>query len=70
MQNVDQGVIAYVGRMVDAGVYSLEEMRVHLDQYVKSIFQPDQLPLMSNRRYYPLDQDIKNHISLSIKRLV
>lgn len=70
MQSVDRGVIEKIRMMVDAGVYTLDDMRIHLDQYVKSVFPPDQLPPQSNRRFYPLDQDIKNHIFLSIKRLV
>lgn len=70
MQSVDEGVTGYIRKMVDYGVYSREDMLIHVDQYVESIFPTDQLPLRNNRRFYPLDQHIKKHIALSIRRMM
>lgn len=62
LQNIDDGVKAHIQLMVSQGVNFLSEMRPHLRQYLNLKFEGRPMPHRSNRRYWPTDRDIKNHM--------
>ena len=61
LQNVDDGIKRHIHLMVSQGVNFLSEMRPHVLEYLKTKFK-DALPDRSNRRYWPTDRDITNHM--------
>ena len=60
LQSIDPGLKDYIHHMVSKGVNFLDEMRPHLVEYIEREFQT--IPEKSNRRYWPTDRDIINHM--------
>ena len=57
---MDHRIIEYIQRMVGAGVTSLPEMRLHVERFVSAaLFDGKPVPDLSNRRYFPEDNDIR-----------
>lgn len=54
------------------GVKTVDEMKRRLRQFVKSELFPGQTPPpIANRRYYPTDVDVRNHIyKASVKKML
>lgn len=62
LQAIDQGLKEYIHDMVSQGVFALGEMKPHLETYRKSLFDGEPMPDRSNRRFWPTDRDITNHM--------
>lgn len=60
-----------IENLVGEGVKTVGEMKRHLKQYVKTDLFPGQTPPpLINRRYYPTDVDIRNHMyQASVKQM-
>ena len=53
-----------IGELVGEGVKTVDEMKRHLRQFVKTELFPGQTPPAStNRHYYPTDVDVRNHMN-------
>ena len=66
LQNIDGRLRAHIHGMVDRGVTEKDEMRRHVQQLTEEVF--DELPSQKNRRFWPLDKDIENHIQLAYNK--
>lgn len=67
MQMVDSRIIQKIHTLVvETGVRTVPEIRRHVDVYIKQIFEGQQLPSRPNRRFYPSDKDIRNHINSAL----
>ncbi len=63
LQMVDKKIIEKIGELVGEGVRYVEEMKRHLNVFVKDdLFRGKQQPERSNRRYFPKGRTIKNHM--------
>ncbi|XP_067928258.1 uncharacterized protein [Watersipora subatra] len=69
MQPVEVSVRRKIRSLVGKGVYYLDDMRVHLDEYISKKFAHLTLD-KGNRRFFPQDQDVSNHMQLAIKELM
>lgn len=67
LQSIDSSIKAKISEMVDLGVVHLDEMKVHLKQFVCASFSAN-IPPQNNRRFWPLDKDISNYIQLAISQ--
>lgn len=61
-----------IEELVGEGVKTVDEMKRHLIQFVKMELFPGQNPPAStNRRYYPTDVDVRNHMyKASVKKML
>ena len=66
LQHIDGRLRAHIHGMVDRGVTEKDEMRRHVQQLTEEVF--DELPSQNNRRFWPLDKDIENHIQLAYNK--
>lgn len=63
MQPIDKRLVRKIEALVGEGVKTVGEMKRHLHQYVKhELFNGKKCPGKSNRRYYPGNVDIRNHM--------
>lgn len=62
LQGIDQGLKDYIHEMVSQGVYSISEMKPHLETYRRKQFEGRPMPDKANRRFWPTDRDITNHM--------
>ncbi len=64
MQPIDKRIVNKIETLVGEGVKTVDEMKRHLQQFVKhELFQNNKPhPSKSNRRYYPNNVDIQNHM--------
>ncbi len=63
LQMVDKKIIEKIGELVGEGMRYVEEMKRHLNVFVKDdLFRGKQQPERSNRRYFPKGRTIKNHM--------
>lgn len=71
LQCIDKRLVDKIELLVEAGVKTTDEMKRHLKQYVTWELFPGKIkPSPSNRRYYPTDVDIRNHMyRASMKRV-
>lgn len=63
-QQLDKRVIQEITRVVENGIHDTSVVKRLLEVYVEkdlSINEP-----RSNRRFYPTDKDIRNHIYLTV----
>lgn len=62
LQNIDDGLKQHIHLMVSKGVHFVADMRPHLVQYLETRFAGADLPDRSNRRWWPTDRDVTNHM--------
>lgn len=56
-------VVARIHNWVNRGVTSVEEMRRHLREYVRSeLFPGREMPPSTSRQYCPTKKDLYNHM--------
>jgi len=68
MPRMDQGVAQKISELVEwHGTLSPDEMRTHIEKYIHYNFTAANmaLHLKSNRRFYPLNQDIYLHTDVT-----
>ncbi|CAH3106141.1 unnamed protein product, partial [Porites lobata] len=74
LQPIDKRLVDKIGELVGEGVKTVDEMKRHLRQFVKTELFPGQSPPAStNRHYYPTDVDImiRNHVyQASVKKFL
>ncbi|CAH3181744.1 unnamed protein product [Porites lobata] len=72
LQPIDKRLVDKIGELVGEGVKTVDETKRHLRQFVKTELFPGQSPPAStNRRYYPTDVDIRNHMyQASVKKIM
>ncbi|CAH3189586.1 unnamed protein product [Porites lobata] len=72
LQPIDKRLVDKIGELVGEGVKTVDEMKRHLRQFVKTELFPGQSPPAStNRCYYPTDVDIRNHMyQASVKKIL
>jgi hypothetical protein len=63
---IDPRLARKIVELCNSGVNSLNEMRSILKGYVRNICSP--LPLPSNRRFYPTNKCISNHMFRAMKK--
>ena len=62
-QQVDERIIKKIYHLVGEGVTQVREMERHLKIYVKDeLFRGEALPQITSRRFFPLRNDIRNHM--------
>lgn len=62
MQCIDKRLIWKIQSLVvDTGVRRVDELKRHLEVYVKTLFSTGETPQRDNRRFYPTVTDIRNH---------
>ena len=63
-QEIDARLVKKIDELVREGVSNVHEMKRHLKIFVKStIFTSDQLPDVSNRRFFPHHKVIRTHMA-------
>ncbi|CAB4017794.1 Calcium-responsive transcription factor [Paramuricea clavata] len=64
LQPIDKRIVRKIEALVGEGVKTVGEMKRHLQQFVKhELFQDNKpCPSKRNRRYYPNNVDIRNHM--------
>ncbi|CAH3046602.1 unnamed protein product [Porites lobata] len=72
LQPINKQLVDKIGELVGEGVKAVDKMKRHLRQFVKTELFPGQSPPAStNRRYYPTDVDIRNHMyQASVKKIL
>ena len=68
-QRVDPKLVTRIKELVAEGVRNVSEMKRHLLISVKNDICPDQDIPKTNRRFFPLDKDIKNNMDIAINSL-
>ncbi len=70
MNPVAPEIKAKIEELVGSGVAGIGEMKRALQTYISSIlFRSRQLPISTDRSYYPTDQDLRNHIYIAKMKL-
>ena len=63
LQPIDKSLVQKIHTLVGEGVKKVDEMKRHLQHYVKNDLFPGQNPPpVTNRHYHPKDVDIRNHM--------
>lgn len=63
LQPIDKRLVDKIQMLVGEGVKKVDEMKRHLRHFVKTdLFAGQTDPPITNRRYYPKDVDVRNHI--------
>lgn len=66
-QPVDSKIILKIKQLtIEEGVRTVQEMKRHIRMFVSRDLCPGQQIDQCNRRYYPHDRDIKNHIDRAL----
>ncbi|XP_052065632.1 uncharacterized protein LOC127705366 [Mytilus californianus] len=67
---IDDRLKEYIRKMVwEENITSVPQMRVLLEVYTKTtLFQGQDIPAIINKRFWPSNVDIKNHIALAVKK--
>ncbi|XP_062601183.1 calcium-responsive transcription factor-like [Saccostrea cucullata] len=68
-QRIDPRLVTRIKELVADGVRNVSEMKRHLLISVKNDLCPDEDIPRTNRRFFPLDKDIKNHMDIAINSL-
>ena len=69
-KQVDARIIKKIHHLVGEGIRSVAEMERYIRHYVKEeLFRDRELPSIENRRYFPLEQDIRNHMYIATTKL-
>ncbi|XP_065650796.1 uncharacterized protein LOC136078917 [Hydra vulgaris] len=61
-QPLSKEIITKIGQLVAKGVKSVSEMRRLLDSFVSTKFNSIELPQKTNKRFFPRDETIANHM--------
>ncbi|XP_062585887.1 uncharacterized protein LOC134247563, partial [Saccostrea cucullata] len=69
IQCIDPRLVTRIKELVADGVRNVSEMKRHLLISVKNDLCPDEDIPRTNRRFFPLDKDIKNHMDIAINSL-
>ena len=72
LQSIDKWLVDKIEVLIGEGVKTVDEMKRHLRQFVKSELFPGQAPPpVTNRRFYPRDVDVRNHMyRASVKKML
>ncbi|CAC5410250.1 SLC32A [Mytilus coruscus] len=67
---IDDRLKEYIRKMVwEENITSVPQMRVLLEVYMKTtLFQGQDIPAIINKRFWPSNVDIQNHIALAVKK--
>eukprot|EP00794_Sanderia_malayensis_P002202 gene2202-2507_t len=69
-QEIDERLAEKIDKLVREGVSRVNEMKRHLKIFVKtSLFSEDEMPDASNRRFFPRDKVIRNHMVVTTRKL-
>ncbi|XP_065670722.1 uncharacterized protein LOC105849232 isoform X2 [Hydra vulgaris] len=68
-QPLSKEIINKIGELVKNGVISVPEMRRHLNTFVHMQFISNNIPKKSNKRFFPRDETIANHIKKARQNL-
>lgn len=69
-QKVDERIVRKIHELVGEGVRQVKEMMRHIQIFVKNeLFRDEQVPPLSNRRFHPLENDIRNHMYIAAVKL-
>ena len=69
LQSVDPSIKHHIHEMVSEGVKSLTDMKTHISEFRTTKFGAS-IPDASNRRYWPTDRDIINHMQAASAKQV
>ncbi|XP_047140737.1 uncharacterized protein LOC124815915 [Hydra vulgaris] len=69
IQPISDKLIIKIGELVKVGVNTVTEMRRHLENFVLTIFSSRSMPNKSNKRFFPLDETIRNHMLKARKKM-
>ena len=67
---IDDRVVKHVNKLVEDGVYNVNEMKRHVRILVKDIFGNENLPKPINRRFYPSRDDLRKMIYRQRRKLM
>ena len=63
LQPIDKSLIQKIHTLVGEGIKRVDEMKRHLQHYIKNDLFAGQIPPpVTNRHYHPKDVDIRNHM--------
>ncbi|CAC5382483.1 unnamed protein product [Mytilus coruscus] len=67
---IDDRLKEYIRKMVwEENITRVQQMRVLLEVYMKTtLFQGQDIPAIINKRFWPSNVDIQNHIALAVKK--
>ncbi|XP_052083492.1 uncharacterized protein LOC127720780 [Mytilus californianus] len=67
---IDDRLKEYIRKMVwEENITSVPQMRVLVEVYMKTtLFQGQDIPAIINKRFWPSNVDIQNHIALAVKK--
>ncbi|XP_065665969.1 uncharacterized protein LOC136087358 isoform X2 [Hydra vulgaris] len=68
-QPICQELIIKIGELVKKGVNSVSEMRRHLDVFIQVEFNSNNILQKTNKRFFPSDETIANHILRARQKL-
>ncbi|XP_065665743.1 calcium-responsive transcription factor-like [Hydra vulgaris] len=68
IQPISDELIIKIGEQVKVGVNTVTEMRRHLENFVRINFSSRSMPNKSNKRFFPLDETIRNHMLKARKK--
>ena len=69
-QQVDEKIIKKIHYLVGEGIRSIDEMERYIRHYVREeLFRDRQPPSIESRRYFPLEEDIRNHMYSATSKL-
>ena len=66
---MDSRIIEKIKELVVDGVRHVKEMKRHLTIAVQKDICPNEDIPLTNRRYFPSDKDIKNHMDIALNNL-
>ncbi|XP_065641332.1 calcium-responsive transcription factor [Hydra vulgaris] len=69
LQPISDELVIKIGELVKVGVNSVTEMRPHLENFVHINFSSRSMPNKSNKRFFPLDETIRNHMLKARKKM-
>ena len=56
---IDQRIVDHVNKLVSDGVFNVNEMKRHVNIFVRSLFSHTALPSPTNRKFYPSWKDLR-----------
>ena len=68
-QRVNSNVAAKISEFVAGGITEIHDIRKLLKHYVKHELCKDSPPDLNDRAYFPMDVNLKNHISMAKRGL-
>ena len=67
---IDERIKSKIRELVSLGVTNVKEMERHLIIYVeRELFPSQKWHMKNNRRFYPLRQDIRNHMYMATQQI-